>query len=492
VDSNEIEGDGDSMYNRVAAAAPHIVAFESRAANLLGAGVDTNGFLDVFVRDLNTTDTTRVSVSTIGGEGNEDTWLSEISDDGRWVLMLSYADNLVIPDTNGERDALLHDRVTGETTIISVNSAGDQANKPSWLSSITPDGRYVVFLSGGTNLVAGDTNGVPDAFVHDRDVDDDGIFDEPGAILTTRVSVASGGSQANGRCADGTGRAPQMSADGRYVLFSSQATNLVSFDFNVAWDVFIHDRQTGQTVRVSVSSAGAEGDNHSRHADITPDGRFVIFRSGATNLVPGDTNGVRDVFLHDRDADDDGIYDEPGAILTTRVSVNSDGVENNGGGGVASSISADGRFVSFNSPASNLVPNDFNYWIDVFLHDTSNGETTLVSAGLGGIADERSFWSSMSADARYVSYHSYATDIVDGDTNDARDVFQCDRNEITPPCPADIDGGGDVGVTDFLALLAAWGPCPDPCPPCPADLDGDCIVGVTDFLILLANWGPCP
>jgi archaellum component FlaF (FlaF/FlaG flagellin family) len=281
-----------------------------------------------------------------------------------------------------------------------------------------------------------------------------------------------------------------MSADGRYVLFSSLASNLVSFDLNASWDVFVRDRLTGQTVRVSVSTGGAEGDNHSRHSDITPDGRIVVFRSAATNLVPGDSNGVWDVLVHDRDADEDGIYDEPGSITTTRVSVSSDGVQNNGNGGLASSISADGRLVSFNSQASNLVPADYNYEIDVFLHDRSSGETTLLSAGLNGLANERSFWSSISADGQSVSYHSYASDLVAGDTNDVRDVFQC---EIPPLCTGDLEGSGDVGVTDFLVLLADWGPCPDPCPPsCAADLDGDCTVGVTDFLTLLANWGPCP
>jgi Tol biopolymer transport system component len=202
--------------------------------------------------------------------------------------------------------------------------------------------------------------------------------------------------------------------------------------------------------------------------------------------VPGDTNGSGDIFVHDRDTDADGIYDEPGETSIEIVSVNSDGAQASSGAGY-SSISADGRFVAFNSGATNLVPVDFNYWVDVFVHDRDTGETTLASHAMGGMADERSFWPSLSADGRYVAFHSYATDLVAGDTNGFRDVFLTDRGEIVAACPGDLDDDGNVGVQDFLTLLAAWGTNPGG----PPDLNNDGEVGILDLLDLLAGWGPC-
>ncbi|MQB02472.1 MAG: hypothetical protein GEU78_20065, partial [Actinobacteria bacterium] len=190
--------------------------------------------------------------------------------------------NLVPGDTNGEADAFVHDMSTGVTTRISVNSAGIQAEGRSSDPSISGDGRYLVFSSDASNLVADDTNGDGDIFIHDRTTGE-----------TTRVSIDSTGTQANNVSVD-----PTISANGEHVAFVSVATNLVADDSNSTRDVFVHDTTTGETRRVSVDDDGTEGDGFSEHAAISGNGRYVAFDSVAANLVPFDTNMVSDVFVH--------------------------------------------------------------------------------------------------------------------------------------------------------------------------------------------------
>jgi flagellin-like hook-associated protein FlgL len=198
------------------------------------------------------------------------------------VVFSSIASNLVAGDTNGQLDVFVHDRQTGTTTRVSVDSSGNEANGDNWNGSISGDGRYVVIESSATNLATGDTNGVDDIFVHDRQTG-----------TTTRVSVDSSGLEANAGSDSSS-----VSGDGRYVAFRSTATNLVAGDTNGVDDVFVHDRQTGQTTRISVDNSGAEGNGTSGFGtDISADGQYVAFRSTASNLVAGDTNGVDDVFV---------------------------------------------------------------------------------------------------------------------------------------------------------------------------------------------------
>ena len=228
-------------------------------------------------------ETTRVSVSSDGVQANGWSFPNAISSDGRFVVFISYADNLVPDDTNGEGDAFVHDRQTGETTRVSISSDGVQGNNRSGGSGICADGRFVVFSSGADNLVPDDTNGEGDAFVHDQQTGE-----------TTRVSVSSDGFQANKNCGGGG-----ISADGRFVVLSSKADNLVPNDTNGQNDVFVHDRQTGETTRVSVSSYGFQANGNSFGGGISADGRLVVFGSEAFNLVPDDTNGEGDAFVHD-------------------------------------------------------------------------------------------------------------------------------------------------------------------------------------------------
>jgi flagellin-like hook-associated protein FlgL len=343
----------------------------------------------------------RVSVDSVGTQGNGDSSTfspASLSADGRFVVFQSDATNLVAGDTNAASDIFVHDRLTGQTTRVSVDSSGTQASGGSSFDpAISADGRYVVFESSATNLVAGDTNARSDIFVHDRLTSQ-----------TTRVSVDSSGTQANGESDLGS-----VSADGRYVAFYSSASNLVAGDTNAALDVFVHDRQTGQTTRVSVDSSGIQATGgDSDDPTISADGRYVTFESDATNLVAGDTNAATDVFVHDRQTGQ-----------TTRVSVDSSSTQGNDRSFDAA-ISADGRYVAFESDATNLVAGDTNAAKDLFLRDLHTGQTIRISVNSSGTQGNGSNdGAAISADGRYVTFYSSASNLVNGDTNGVKDVF---------------------------------------------------------------------
>jgi Tol biopolymer transport system component len=397
------------------------VAFQSSASNLVTG--DTNGALDVFVRDRVTGATTRVSVATGGTQANGVSYVPSISADGRYVAFASDASNLVAGDTNGTYDVFSHDRETGATTRVSVATGGTQANSGSSGAVISADGRWVAFQSDASNLVAGDTNRMYDVFSHDR---------ETGA--TIRVSVASDGTQANGNSHIGA-----TSADGRFIAFQSNASNLVAGDSGMR-DVFVHDRVTGATTRASVATGGTQANGHSYDQAISADGRFVAFNSYASNLVAGDTNGTYDVFVHDL---------VTGA--TTRASLATGGTQANHESWNPE-ISADGRYVTFESYASNLVAGDSNGVTDVFVHDRVTGATTRVNVATDATeANNTSYGGAISADGRYVTFSSAASNLVVGDTNDTWDVFVRDR---LAPALAAVTRLSDFtrdGVTDLVA-----------------------------------------
>jgi Tol biopolymer transport system component len=197
------------------------VAFRSPASNLVRG--DTNRRTDVFVRDRQTRTTRRVSVNSHGHQANYSSFDPAISADGSFVVFVSSASNLVRGDTNGKVDVFVRNRHAGTTTRVNVRSDGHQANRPSSAPSISATGRYVAYRSGGSNLVAGDTNHKADVFLRDRT-----------AGTTKRVSVRSNGDQANGLSFE-----PSISADGRYIAFHSHASNLIAGDTNGRPDIFI-------------------------------------------------------------------------------------------------------------------------------------------------------------------------------------------------------------------------------------------------------------
>lgn len=316
------------------------VAFASSAANLVAG--DTNNASDVFVRDLATGVTTRVSVGPGGRLANGFSRDPVISADGLHVAFGSDASNLVAADTNGTHDIFVRDLLAGATRRVSVGPSGRQANGLSFSPAISADGRFIAFESVASNLVAGDTNGYADVFVRDRL-----------ARTTRRVSVGAGGRQS-----DRESMFPAISANGRYVAFLSVATNLIPGDNNAVADVFVRDRVARLTSRVSVGPGERQADGASvLPPAISATGRYVSFSSAASNLVAADTNGERDVFVRDRLA-----------AVTWRVSVGTGG-EQGDNRSFSSAISADGRHVAFHSIASNLVAADTNRASDVFVRD---------------------------------------------------------------------------------------------------------------------------
>lgn len=410
VASDGTQGNGQSRpFDGVAISGDgRYVAFSSDASNLVPG--DTNGVSDVFVHDRMTGETTRVSVASDGAEGNGQAGVPTISADGRYVAFSSQASNLVLNDTNNNKDVFVHDRTTGETARVSVNTTGEEGNgiSETYSSSISADGRFVSFYSYASNLVPQDTNGSLDTFIHDR-----------ATGQTARVSVTSDGTEGNDES-----DVSSLSADGRYVAFSSKASNLVPNDTNDTWDIFVHDRSTGETTRVSMASDGAEGNDSSYLDSISADGRYVAFVSSASNLAPNDTTHNWDVFVHDRTTGE-----------TTRVSAASNGAEGNGSIDMSSTaISGDGRYVAFVSSGSNLVPDDTNHTWDTFVHDRSTGQIARVSAASDGTeGNGTSYTPSLSADGRYIAFASAATNLVPNDTNGASDVFVAENPLTTSP-----------------------------------------------------------
>jgi Tol biopolymer transport system component len=283
--------------------------------------------------------------------------------------------------------------------LVSVDGAGVLGNGPSHAGTLSEDGHFLAFLSGASNLVPGDTNGHSDVFVKHLPT---------GAIH--RVSVSSTGVQGNGPA---IGR-PSISADGRYVAFGSGATNLVLSDQNGREDVFVRDRTTSTTVRVSVSTGGVEGNGLSGEPAISGDGRMVAFSTKATDLVPGDTNGRPDVLVR---------YWSAPSPTTTAVSVTTGGVPGNGSSHDPS-LSRDGQLIAFTSFATDLVAGDTNGRSDVFVRDTAAATTTMVSTShTGGPSNDGSAGAEISIDGQTVVYDSSATNLVSSDTNNHRDVF---------------------------------------------------------------------
>jgi Tol biopolymer transport system component len=430
-----------------------LVAFQSSATNL-GAG-DLNARDDMFVRDLGASATTAASLNNGGAYGVDNSGPGVISNDGRFVVFSSTSNNLSPGDTNGLADVFVRDLLLGTTTIVSLDAAGGPANGASGTPVISADGRYIAFESAASDLIATDTNGTTDIFVRDMV-----------AGVTVRASVGTGGVQGF----NGSSLRPQISADGQVVSFDSAATTLVAGDTNGVRDVFVRNLSTGVTVRASVSDTGAQltdqslgpaplssngsficfssfantvvpGDTNfsvdlftktvgsdasvaritvnpitgvqanfgSTRPAMTPDGRFIVFVSSATNLVAGDTNTRDDIFQYD------GLV---GTI--TRVNLSTGGAQANNSSGTPA-ISNDGRFVVFASNANNLDPADATAFSDVYLHESR-----------------------------------CPSDVNADGSVDLADFFQF-FNDFDQTLPgADLNGDGNVDLVDFFAFLNAF------------------------------------
>lgn len=403
-----------------------LVVFRSPATNLVPG--DTNSEIDIFVHNRQTGATTRISVDSSGMQANYGSYRPVISANGRFVSFHSYASNLVPNDTNGAWDVFVHDLQTGTTTRASVNSFSVEGNSESMYPVLSEDGRFVAFFSSASNLVPEDNNNAADVFVHDLETG-----------TTTRASVDSSGVEGNN-----DSMYPALSANGRFVAFESRASNLVLGDTNGTVDVFIYDRQTETTTRLSVDSLGMQGNSASYMPSMSLDGRLVAFFSDASNLVPGDTNGARDVFIHDRQTE-----------MTTRISVDSLGTQGNDESRDPA-FSANGRFVAFFSRASNIIPNDTNGQLDVFVHDLEAGTTTRVSVDSAGLqGNDASEKPAISADGRYVAFDSYASNLVLGDINSAIDIFVHDQqgNESQFSVSGRVNDQANTPVSDVTVCV---------------------------------------
>jgi Tol biopolymer transport system component len=386
VKSNETQVFGASSQSEMSVDG-RFVAFVSGAQNLVTG--DTNGELDVFLRDRVAGTTKRVSVASGGSQGNGRSDIPSISRDGRYVAFFSEATNLVNGDTNGKSDIFVRDVVAGSTRRVSVTASGGQANGDSAFPSISDNGQQVAFGSAASNLVSGDGNGVHDIFVRDRS-----------AGTTRRVSVSSSGAGGNGPSVF-----PAISGNGNVVAFVSDASNLVTGDTNGNRDVFVRVRSTNITQLVSIGAGGEPANNLSLEPAVSREGRYVAFESAASNLVPGDTTGFQDVFVRDRTAG-----------TTQLVSAWPSGTPTNS---MAPDISENGQIVVFDSQ-----PSAAGALTNVYRRNRTTGVTELASVGVDGQpANNHSFGSSVSPDGQHVGFTSSATNLVPGDTNNRQDVF---------------------------------------------------------------------
>ncbi len=399
------------------------VVFISDASNLVPGYVQ--GYNSIFVKDLWTGAVELISKSSAGVQADSHCRLARISGDGRYVVFVSDSANLVPSDANGFWDVFVHDRWNQTTECVSVDLSGVPSNSLSTEPSISLDGRFVCFTSFSDNIVPQDWNWAYDVFVRDLKTG-----------TTSRVSLGVGGLEG-----DGSSKFGGISGDGNFVAFVSSATNLVPNDTNGEEDHFVRDLSTGFIERINVDSNGVQaafsgsGSKSGGPPSLSSDGRFAVFSSPATNLVLNDTNGVRDIFLRDRALN-----------ATERISVNSFEQESLGpafSGPFRPHVSDDGRYVSYSHIAPDLVGYDANgFGIDVYLRDRVAGVTKLVNLNNDALqADQQSNNAGMTPDGRYIVFTSTSSTFLPGDTNGAVDVFRRDM----------LTGGADVELMNATA-----------------------------------------
>lgn len=334
-----------------------VVAFVSSATNLVAA--DANGVADVFVRSADGT-IARVSTGPLGAEANGPSSAPDVSADGRFVVFSSTASNLVAGDVNGAEDVFVHDRRDGTTRLVSATPGGAPGNGRSSTPAISADGAVVSFESLASDLVARDTNRVADVFARN-------VF----AGRTARVSVSSRGRQQDRAVGEAFRMQSDVSRDGRYVVFDSDATNLTALDRNGSTDVFVRDRRARATRLVSASSVNVQGNNDSFAPSITPDGRHLMFRTFATNMVRGDASG------------EDLVVRDLRSRTTTTVDVTSSGDRRIPAplpaAGRRGALSGDAAIAVFSSASPNVVAGDRNRVDDVFLRRLDPAETSLAA-----------------------------------------------------------------------------------------------------------------
>jgi len=421
-----------------------------------------------------------------------------VTPDGRYVAFESVAPNIAPgpPLSDPISQVLVHDRQTCTTVRVSESPSGQPGDDPSSDATLSADGQLVAFRSRAGNLVPDSTRGTEQVYVYNAKTQ-----------ALEMISRSPDGVPGNGNAA-----VPQISDDGRHVLFQNSASNLVPNDTNDDPDIFVYDRQTETMTRVNVSESGEQANGPSRRPGMSPDGRFVVFDSSASNLVdqPFSSNQV---FLLDRDSDENGVFGEPDGRTLTLVSVNDTGEPGNGfsSWGVPS---PDGQKVVFSGSASvdNLVPGDTNNDTDVFVRHLDTGTTTRESVGPNGEQTSAGsfFPLDFSADGQFLTFHSAAQELVDGGHNGVTHIFRRNLKTgqnmiISRNSDGELaDQSSEVGVMAANGQTVAFTSAATNLEPGfennlwvnvyvralqPSDLNGDNVVGVSDLLLLLSEWG---
>lgn len=376
-----------------------------------------------------------VSVKADGSSSGTDggTWLSShVSKNGRFVVFET--GESLVPEDLGAVDIYVHDRKLHKTQLVSARSDGSKLAldiNGAWTPSMTPDGRFVAFQTANA-LEETDTNLASDIYVRDLKLG-----------TTELVSIASDGSPATQPLDDHSSAEPSISADGRYVAFTSKASDLVDGDTAGYPDSFVHDRETGETIRASLSDDEREPEGGSSWTNISGNGRFVVFQNGDRSLDPNhQAEALAGLYVRDL-KEGTTEWALPGGLPDAE----------------GQAISADGRYITFNSFWNFYVPNDTNipplWGIDIYVYDRQTKRTERVSvSSYGEEGDHSSTDAKISGDGRYVTFESQASNFFKGDTsaegfpNYDYDAFIHDRL---------------TGVTELVSIPAGGGQTP-PCP----------------------------
>ncbi len=381
------------------------IAFSSSATNLIENDINGNAW-DVFVHDRSTGTTEVISISSLGYQGNQDSWGPSISGDGRYIVFCSTANNLIENDNNGFSDIFLYDRISRTTSIISVSSTGSQGTHDSQYPIISQDGKFIAFESYANNLVEND----PDRIVYTVNEKDIFLYERETAtleIITTNLYGLSHNGQVN---------LSSLSSDGQYIVFNSTATDFIENDLNSAeMDVFVFDRETSTTKIVSIDSYGNQS-SQSSYADfnsqaISSDGQYIVFKSN--NLMTNDLNASSDIYIHNQFAGSTEI-----------VSVDSNGEQFYNA--YNPSISNDGRYVTF------IADNEYSDYL-LFWRDQISGTTQMISNAYNGSYPDGGLENqSISGNGSFVVFNSYSTNLTENDTNDDCDTFIIDLFNYQP------------------------------------------------------------
>jgi plastocyanin len=388
VSSTGAQGDSHTYSPDVSATGRYVV-FSSYSTTLVAG--DTNDASDVFIRDRQLGTTQRLSVTSSGGEANGDSFRPSISADGRYVAFVSRARNLDVRDSNSGDDVYVHDRQNGDTALVSVTLSDTGSNQVQTAPSISGDGRFIAFTTGGGDIV-------------DASEPSYGVYIRDRSTGTSELaSVGTAGQPVNGFN-------PSISDDGQHVAFDSGDSGIDPLDANGFPDVFVRDREQGMTQLVSRGPSGESGNGESSYARISSDGQRVAFMSYAFNWGFG--------------RPDPGVYlRDLQAGTTVRVDVAPGGTPTNIDSGPPD-LSGDGRYVIFRSTGADLAPGPTNGWFETYVADLVGGTLERIStAADGGVQSGGSYDNAISANGSIAVITSDASNLVADDTNGTVDAF---------------------------------------------------------------------